>query len=136
MEIKDQIKEAFFARKSAYAPYSGFFVGAAILTRDGRVFRGCNVENASYGATMCAERTAVYAAVVAGFRDFERIVIVGGPEEGDEALSTYAYPCGMCRQVLSEFCGPDFSVVVARSTSDYKEFTLEELLPAGFTLEN
>ncbi len=136
MEITDQIKEAFLARKNAYAPYSGFFVGAAILARDGRVFRGCNVENASYGATMCAERTAVYAAVAAGVREFARIVIVGGTEEGSDAVSGYAYPCGMCRQVLSEFCGPDFSVVVACSTSDFKEFTLKELLPASFTLEN
>jgi len=140
---KNLIREAFLARQNAYAPYSGFFVGAALLAEDGRVFRGCNVENASYGATMCAERTALFSAVAAGCRDFSAIAIAGGAVSADEeseaasvpdAVSGYAYPCGICRQALSEFCGPDFKVIVAKSSEEYRVYTLGGLLPESFQL--
>ena len=128
--MKELISAALKARKNSYSPYSGYSVGAAILCKDGSVFTGCNVENASYGATMCAERTALFAAVAAGHRDFEAVAIVGG-KAGEADLP---YPCGSCRQVLSEFCGSDFRVIVAKSTVDYEEHTLGSLLPYSFSL--
>lgn len=136
MKNEELIREAFEARRASYAPYSGYRVGAALYNKDGKVTRGCNIENASYGLSNCAERTAVFKAVSQGLRDFEAIAIVGGSEEGDET-SDYAYPCGACRQVLREFTIPDtFRVIVARSVNDYKEYTLEELLPHSFGPEN
>lgn len=124
------IKAALDARKNSYSPYSGYSVGAAILTAEGEIFTGCNIENASYGATMCAERTALFSAVAAGKRDFTMIAIVGGKAyEADTP-----YPCGICRQVLSEFCGKDFKIIVAKSEKDYEEYTLGELLPFSFSL--
>ena len=134
MDIKELIDIAFKARHNAYAPYSGFCVGAALLTKSGKVFTGCNVENASYGASMCAERTAVFKAVSEGEKDFDTIVIVGGVSSEEDKVSTYAYPCGMCRQVLSEFGKPDMKIIVARSTDEHKDFTLRELLPESFSL--
>lgn len=140
--MKYLIEEAIKAAQKAYAPYSGYYVGAALQTKDGRIFRGCNVENASYGATNCAERTAIFKAVSEGAREFSAIAIVGGPEErisgestglvNGERFSEYAYPCGICRQVLQEFCGQDFRIIVARSVDDYKVYSLKELLPHGF----
>ncbi|MBR4513315.1 MAG: cytidine deaminase [Lachnospiraceae bacterium] len=134
MDYAELIKMAFEARKYAYAPYSHFKVGAALCAENGKIYTGCNVENASFGATMCAERTAVFKAVSRGERDFKAIAIVGGLTEEERELSGYAYPCGMCRQVLSEFGKPDMKVIVARTAEDYKEFTLGELLPESFTL--
>lgn len=129
------ITSALEARKNAYAPYSGYLVGAALLCKDGDIITGCNVENASYGATNCAERTAVFKAVSEGKRSFVAIAIAGG-KTGDE-VTDYAYPCGVCRQVLREFCVPgEMVVVVCRSMDDYKEMTLEELLPCSFGPEN
>lgn len=119
------------ARENAYAPYSHYQVGAALLTEDGEIVTGCNVENASYGAACCAERTAVFKAVSEGKKRFQAIAIAGGME-GREP-EDYAYPCGICRQVLSEFAGKDdFSVIVVKSTEDYKEYQLSELLPWSF----
>lgn len=118
------IEKAVEAAKNAYAPYSMYHVGAALLTKSGKIFTGCNVENASYGATNCAERTAFFKAVSEGFREFEAIAIV--------SFSDYAYPCGICRQVMQEFCDGDFRIIVAKSEEDYKEYTLGELLPFGF----
>lgn len=137
------IRYAADAANTAYAPYSGYHVGAALLTKSGEIFTGCNIENASYGATNCGERTAFFNAVSAGFKEFEAIAIVGGPEEmicGNKKDSEgvyipfpdYAYPCGICRQVMQEFCGSDFKIIVAKSTEDYKVYTLKELLPFGF----
>ena len=134
MDYQDLILQALKARENAYAPYSGFKVGAALTAGSGKVYTGCNVENASYGATMCAERTAVFKAVSEGEREIDTIVIVGGPVDEREELSVYAYPCGMCRQVLSEFGKPDMKIIVARSVSDYKEYKLIELLPESFKL--
>ncbi len=128
------ISKAMEARKGAYAPYSKYLVGAALLTDNMTVYTGCNIENASYGATNCAERTAIFKAVSEGERNFNAIAIVGAPadSEMDTVFSEYAFPCGMCRQVIQEFCKPDFTIIVAKSLEDYKVFTLKELLPYGF----
>ena len=121
---------ALEARNFAYAPYSGYTVGAALLTADGHVYQGGNIENASYGATNCAERTAIFKAVSEGEKAFAAIAIAGGIR-GEEPLE-YAWPCGICRQVMQEFCGEDFEIYVVKSTEDYKRYTLKELLPFGF----
>lgn len=128
--MKELISAALKARKNSYSPYSGYSVGAAILCKDGSIFTGCNIENASYGATMCAERTALFTAVAAGHRNFEAIAIVGGKENEADL----PYPCGICRQVLSEFCNKEFKILVAKSEEDFKVHTLGELLPYSFEL--
>ena len=122
------ISLAVDARKNSYSPYSGFRVGAALLGKSGKLYTGCNVENASYSATNCAERTAIFKAVSEGEREFEAIAIVGG--QGDELLD-FCAPCGVCRQVLAEFCGRDFRVVLG-TPENYKCYTLDELLPYSF----
>lgn len=124
------IQLALEARKMAYVPYSHYTVGAALLTEDGEIYCGCNIESASYGATNCAERTAFFKAISEGKRNFSAIAIAGGME-GEEPKK-YAYPCGICRQVIKEFVKDDFRIIVARSLTDYKEYTLSELLPFGF----
>lgn len=131
MDERTLIKEAFSARKFAYAPYSGFCVGAALLGESGRIYRGCNVENSSYSATNCAERTAFFQAVAQGERTFEAIAIVGGVWGADTA---YCPPCGICRQVMAEFCGPDFPVILAEDLKTWKTYTLGQLLPEHFSL--
>ena len=123
----DQAKKAM---TYAYAPYSGYHVGAALLGKDGKIYTGCNIENAAYGPTNCAERTAVFKAVSEGCRDFSAIAIVGGNSD----KMTMAYPCGVCRQVMSEFCKKDFRIIVAESEEKYEEYTLGELLPKSFEL--
>lgn len=130
--MKEKLIQAVLkARENAYAPYSHYQVGAALQTEDGEIVTGCNVENASYGATCCAERTAVFKAVSEGKRRFRAIAIAGGLE-GTEP-EDYAYPCGICRQVLSEFTGKnDLTVLVVKSADDYKEYLLSELLPRSF----
>lgn len=131
------IRSAIEARRATYAPYSGYYVGAALLCADGDIITGCNVENASYGATNCAERTAVFKAVSKGKRSFCAIAIAGGKHSETGEVLDYAYPCGVCRQVLREFCIPsEMTVIVCRSETDYKEMTLEELLPNSFGPEN
>lgn len=130
LKAADLVREALEARRGAYAPYSHYAVGAALLTGEGWVYRGCNIENASYGATNCAERTAFFKAVSEGRRDFRAIAIAGGME-GEEPVD-YAYPCGICRQVMQEFGRGDFVVIVAKSVTDFLEYRLEELLPYGF----
>ena len=126
MDYEDLIAKAMEARGKAYAPYSDFAVGAALLARSGRVYTGCNVENASYGLSICAERTAVFKAVSEGERDFEAIAVV--TEKG-------VTPCGACRQVLLEF-GEDIQVTVADETGGYRVFGLQELLPEAFNSED
>jgi cytidine deaminase len=129
------VEMALEARKLAYAPYSKFKVGAALLASNGIVYKGCNIENASYSATNCAERTAIFSAVAEGQREFEAIAIVGGNDELGE-LDICA-PCGVCRQVLREFCDPKtFEIVLAKNRSEYKVYTLEELLPMSFGPDN
>ena len=130
------VKEALEARKKAYTPYSKFKVGAALLTKDGNIVRGCNIENAAYSPTNCAERTAIFKAVSEGVMDFKAIAIVGGNESETDVLSDYAYPCGVCRQVMREFCESDFEVIVGKSVNEYKVFRLDEILPNGFGPEN
>lgn len=119
------------AREGAYAPYSGFKVGAALLA-DGKIYRGCNIENASYGASNCAERTAAFAAIAAGAGHFQAIAIIGGREERAE---NYAWPCGICRQVLSEFAEEEMQVIAAKDESDYQMVSLRRLLPHSFSLD-
>lgn len=131
---RELIKLALQARQTAYMPYSGFAVGAALLSENGRIYTGCNVENASYGATNCAERTAFFKAVSEGERTFLAIAIAGGKK--DEEPVAFAYPCGICRQVMREFCKADFCVLVAKSETVFEEYTLQELLPKGFGGEN
>ena len=124
------IEAALQARKHAYAPYSHYAVGAALLAGDGTIYCGCNIENSSYGATNCAERTAIFKAVSEGQKNFTAIAIVGGMEGQDPV--DYAYPCGICRQVMMEFCDTDFRIYVGRSIEDYREYTLGDILPFGF----
>ena len=116
------------AREMAYAPYSGFRVGAALLAKSGKVYKGCNVENAAYSPTNCAERTALFKAVSEGDREFTAIAIVGGK---GETLAPLCAPCGVCRQVLSEFCEKDFRIVLGMP-DEIKVYTLAELLPLSF----
>ena len=124
---------AFAAMDKAYAPYSGYKVGAALLSRSGRVFSGCNVENAAYGPTNCAERTAFFKAVSEGEREFSAIAVVGGK---DGKVKDLFVPCGVCRQVMAEFCDGDFEIIVAKSPEEYSVFTLSEMLPMGFSPKN
>lgn len=125
------IEKAMEMLKFSYAPYSHFFVGAALLSKSGKIYGGCNVENAAYGPSNCAERTAIFKAISEGEKDFEAICIVGGK---NGKVEKFCPPCGVCRQVLSEFCAPDFKVILAKSVSEYKIFTLGELLPESFSL--
>ena len=135
MDNHELIKAAMEAKEHAYVPYSHFRVGAALLTRDGRVFQGCNIENAGYTPTNCAERTAFFKAVSEGERSFTAIAIVGGPEGASEF--DWCAPCGVCRQVMKEFCQDDrFQIILARSVKEYKVYTLAELLPMGFGPDN
>ncbi len=126
------IHSALEARKNAYTPYSHYLVGAALLTEGGEIITGCNIENASFGATICAERTAFFKAISNGIRTFSAIAIVGGREGEEAPLKDFAFPCGICRQVINEFTDKEFLVIVAKSVTDYKIFTQEELLPFGF----
>ena len=123
MNILELISEAYKAKEYSYAPYSNFHVGAALCTDSGRIYRGCNIENAAYSPTNCAERTE-------GERKFRGIAIVGDKEE-------YLAPCGVCRQVMMEFCDPkEFQVILAKNPSDYKVYTLEELFPGAFSVND
>lgn len=129
-EIQSLIREAFEGQKFAYVPYSRFHVGAALRARDGRVFKGCNIENAGYTPTNCAERTALFKAVSEGVREFDAIAIVGSKVGEKNTLVTG--PCGVCRQALYEFGGPKLTVIMAKDENDYIVTTLGDLLPYGF----
>lgn len=130
-ERKELIRQAFAARENAYAPYSGFRVGAALLCGSGKIYKGCNIENAAYTPTNCGERTAFFKAVSEGERDFAAIAIVGG-KEGESVAPA---PCGVCLQVMAEFCkAEEFEVIMAKSEEDYTVKKLGELLPYGFSL--
>lgn len=129
------IIEAKKAREHAYVPYSHFQVGAALVTKSGKIYHGCNIENAAYAPTNCAERTAFFRAVYEGEREFEKIAIVGGKEasEADELCA----PCGVCRQVMMEFCNPDtFQIILADGKDKCLQLTLKEMLPYGFGPED
>lgn len=129
---EELLEEARLARKMAYTPYSHFQVGAALLGKNGRVYRGCNIENAAYTPTNCAERTAVFKAVSEGVREFEAIAVVGGPEGGSLCDTT---PCGVCRQVLSEFAPPELRVILQDDAGGIRRLTLGDLLPLSFRAE-
>lgn len=129
-KIQELIDIAIAQLSYSYTPYSHFKVGAALLGKNGQIYTGCNIENAAYTPTNCAERTAFFKAVSEGEREFEAICIVGGPEG---KLTDYAPPCGVCRQVMMEFCSPkEFQIILAKGKEDYKIYRLEELLPRGF----
>lgn len=133
-QIHFLIKTAAAQRAYSYAPYSGYRVGAALLASDGTVYTGCNVENAAYGPSICAERTAVAKAVSEGAHTFRALCIAGGR---GELPDSYSFPCGVCRQTLREFCDPEsFLIIVAKDFSDYRTFTLAQLLPESFGPEN
>jgi len=128
--VEKLIDTAIEQLKFSYTPYSNFKVGAALLTKSGKIYTGCNIENASYTPTNCAERTAFFKAVSEGVRDFQAICIVGG-KEGE--LAEYTAPCGVCRQVMMEFCDPKtFQIILAVDKERYEIYTLEELMPLGF----
>ncbi|MDE7232201.1 MAG: cytidine deaminase [Lachnospiraceae bacterium] len=134
-EIRELIRKAIEARRRSYSPYSQYQVGAALLAGDGQIITGCNIENAAYGPSNCAERTAFFKAVSEGIRDFKAIAIVGSP--AGEEITQYAYPCGVCRQVMREFCEPEnFQVIVAKSETDYRVAVLAELFPESFGPDN
>ena len=119
------------AMMKAYAPYSGFFVGAALLTKSGKVYTGCNIENGAYTPTNCAERTAFFKAVSEGEREFEAIAVAGGH---GGVITGLCPPCGVCRQVMQEFCGPEFLIYMGKENGAWETATLKDLLPWGFTL--
>ena len=129
IDCKALMHAAQEARRHSYSPYSHFRVGAALLTKSGKVYTGCNVENAGYSATNCAERTAIFKAVSEGEREFEAIAIIGG-KEGETA--PFCAPCGVCRQVISEFCPDDFTVILGNEEK-YEVYTLGQLLPFSFS---
>ncbi len=133
MDKEYLVERACGAMMRAYAPYSNYFVGAALLTKEGKVYTGCNVENSTYTPTNCAERTAFFKAVSEGVRDFEAIAIVGGPK-GE--IRGYAAPCGVCRQVMAEFCDADTFEVILYDKNEIKSFKLRELLPVSFGPED
>lgn len=129
-------RAALAARKNAYAPYSGFAVGAALLAADGRIFTGCNVENAAYSVCCCAERTALFKAVSEGVRTFAALAVCGAPV-GQEPPLPLCTPCGMCRQALIEFCDPDaFEILFVQGETDYACARLSKLLPQAFSPNN
>lgn len=131
MDRKALIQAAIDMRNNSYSPYSDFTVGAALLTKSGKVYTGCNIENAGYTPSNCAERTAFFKAVSEGHREFSMIAVSGGKK--GKAPHEYCAPCGVCRQVMMEFCDPKtFQILLVKSPEDYIELTLEELLPMGF----
>ena len=133
-QIEEMIDLAIRQMDYSYVPYSHFHVGAALLAKNGTYYTGCNIENAAYTPTNCAERTAFFKAVSEGVRDFQAICIVGGK---DGVPTEYAAPCGVCRQVMMEFCDPEtFQIILAVSRDKYDIFTLKELLPFGFGTDN
>ena len=136
MNYDELVQKAIEMTNMSYVPYSHFHVGAALLDKKGKIWTGCNIENATFGATNCAERTAIFKAVSEGVKDFEAIAVAGGPEaaDGKPVLEDFCPPCGICRQVLSEFCDRDFKVILANGKGEQKIFTLAELLPESFSL--
>lgn len=133
MDNKELVQKALEAREYAYCPYSNFAVGAALLAKNGTVYMGCNIENGSFTPTSCAERTAFFKAVSEGVTEFEKIAVVGGPK--GSAPTEYASPCGVCRQVMMEFCDYEtFQVILGKGDLEMEIYTLKEIYPAGFKL--
>lgn len=133
MSPQELIVLAKEAMSHAYAPYSGYWVGAALLAADGRVYQGCNIENASYTPTVCAERTAFFKAIYDGVQDFQAIAVVGGK---NGVITGYFPPCGVCRQVMREFCRDDFMIYMGGAEDNYVAKSLAEILPFSFSAES
>lgn len=127
------IKKALQAQKNSYSPYSNFCVGAGLLAKNGEIFTGCNIESVSFTPTICAERTAISKAVSEGVNEFIAIAIVGKKVDELEENIGYISPCGVCRQVMIEFCDKDFKIILARNEDDFKEYTLDEIMPIYFS---
>ncbi|MDF7641518.1 cytidine deaminase [Bifidobacterium sp. ESL0784] len=137
IDKKELIEKAFEVQQRAYTPYSHFKVGAALLCADGTIYQGCNVENAGLTATNCAERTAIFKAISEGEKKFTAIAIVGNMEGVKKGEGDYCSPCGVCRQVMAEFCDlKNFTIIMAKDTDDYMERSLDEVLPLAFTGDN
>ncbi len=134
MTPTELVKLALEAREHSYCPYSNFAVGAALLTKSGKIYQGCNIENVSFTPTICAERTAFFKAVYDGEKEFEAIAIVGAP--ADKPVSSPCAPCGVCRQVMREFCKDDFKIYLGKEDGTYTEATLIEMLPFSFSGSN
>ena len=132
MSPEKLIELAIAAMDNAYAPYSGYKVGAALLCADGTVYTGCNIENAAFSPTVCAERTAVFKAVSEGKRKFSAIAVCGGK---DGNITGFFPPCGVCRQVMAEFCDSNFKILFVTDEEGFEEYTLGELLPKAFSLK-
>ena len=133
MNKEELVQKAYEAQKFSYSPYSGFQVGAALLTKNGKVYTGCNIENAAFSPTNCAERTAFFKAVSEGEREFEAIAIVGNKKDAPKEAREFCSPCGVCRQVMLEFVNPEEFMVILGNGEETKEFTLKELLPESFS---
>ena len=131
--LKDLCALAIKARDNSYCPYSGVRVGAALLTKSGRIFTGCNIENAAFSPTVCAERVAFFKAISEGEKEFTAIAVAGG---AGELPNSEFPPCGVCRQVMAEFCEKDFKVCLVKNENEYISLTLGELMPHGFGKEN
>lgn len=135
MKNSDLCKKAIDAMRYSYCPYSNYSVGAALLCKSGRVYTGCNIENSAFSPTVCAERTAFFKAISEGEKDFVKIAIAG-KKQGDKLLDDSISPCGVCRQVMREFCSPDFEIIIAKSKGDCSVYKLSELLPVSFGSDN
>ena len=129
IDYKMLVREAYEGQKMAYAPYSNWVVGAALLTKSGKIYRGCNIESATFSPTNCAERTAFFKAISEGERDFVAIAIVGNAKGTEMGTADFCPPCGVCRQVMAEFCALDFEIILAKNYDDYQVYTLEQMLP-------
>ena len=127
------IEKAYEAQKFSYSPYSGFQVGAALLTKSGKVYTGCNIENAAFSPTNCAERTAFFKAVSEGETEFESIAVVGNKKDAKKENWEFCTPCGVCRQVMLEFVNPEEFIIISGKGEEIREFTLKELLPESFS---
>ncbi|MFI3227610.1 MAG: cytidine deaminase [Clostridia bacterium] len=135
--MNNLVLKAIEAQQFSYSPYSGFQVGACLLAKDGQIFTGCNIENAAYSPTNCAERTAFFKAVSQGVLDFEAIAIVGCLKDSKDEDKNYCPPCGVCLQVMAEFCDPNtFKVILVRTKDDYTEHLLRDMLPFAFTSDD
>ena len=133
MKKEELVKIAYEAQKFSYSPYSGFQVGAALLTKSGKIYTGCNIENAAFSPTNCAERTAFFKAVSEGETEFEAIAIVGNKKDASPEERNFCTPCGVCRQVMLEFLNPEEFLIYAGKGEEIKTFTLKELLPESFS---
>ena len=131
-DYSDIIKTALEMRKKSYCKYSNFAVGAGLFTKTGVIYSGCNIENGAFSPSICAERTAIFKAVSEGVTEFEAIAIAGGP--AGEAPTDFCPPCGVCRQVMTEFCNGDFKVILVKSETEYKIYNLSEIMPLAFSL--